>query len=76
MIATAWYDLSSRLQSNHFVLQRRNENPKSWLNKQRQLVNGKQIPFDECDINSSLPDFNDSCESSMLITVPLATPRR
>ncbi|KAI0445706.1 hypothetical protein F4803DRAFT_507050 [Xylaria telfairii] len=39
MIATAWYDLSSRLQSNHFVLQRRNENPKSWLNKQRQLVN-------------------------------------
>ncbi|KAI1753052.1 hypothetical protein F4782DRAFT_539799 [Xylaria castorea] len=41
MIATAWYDLSSRLQSNHFVLQRRNENHKSWLNKQRQLVNGK-----------------------------------
>ncbi|KAI0856325.1 hypothetical protein F4860DRAFT_506821 [Xylaria cubensis] len=40
MIATAWYDLSSRLQSNHFVLQRRNENPKSWLNKQRQLVHG------------------------------------
>ncbi|KAI8955222.1 hypothetical protein F4801DRAFT_587053 [Xylaria longipes] len=39
LIATAWYDLSSRLQSNHFVLQRRNENPKSWLNKQRQLVN-------------------------------------
>ncbi|KAI0457318.1 hypothetical protein F5B21DRAFT_512860 [Xylaria acuta] len=41
LIATAWYDLSSRLQSNHFVLQRRNENPKSWLNKQRQLVNGE-----------------------------------
>ncbi|KAI0472225.1 hypothetical protein F4859DRAFT_483535 [Xylaria cf. heliscus] len=38
MITTAWYDLSSRLHSNHFVLQRRNENPKSWLNKQRQLV--------------------------------------
>ncbi|KAI0518278.1 hypothetical protein F5B22DRAFT_600642 [Xylaria bambusicola] len=44
MIATAWYDLSSRLQSNHFVLQRRNENPKSWLNKQRVLVNGEH-PF-------------------------------
>ncbi|RYC57071.1 hypothetical protein CHU98_g9137 [Xylaria longipes] len=42
LIATAWYDLSSRLQSNHFVLQRRNENPKSWLNKQRQLVNGHE----------------------------------
>ncbi|CAJ2510831.1 Uu.00g064560.m01.CDS01 [Anthostomella pinea] len=39
MIATAWYDLSSRLQSNHVVLQRRNEVPRSWLNKQRQMVN-------------------------------------
>ncbi|KAI1175775.1 hypothetical protein F4777DRAFT_304693 [Nemania sp. FL0916] len=38
-IASAWYDLSSRLQSNHFVLQRRTEAPKAWLNKQRQLVN-------------------------------------
>ncbi|KAI0001550.1 hypothetical protein F4779DRAFT_622400 [Xylariaceae sp. FL0662B] len=41
MIATAWYDLTSRLQSNHVVLQRRHEVPKSWLNKQRQMVNGK-----------------------------------
>lgn len=40
MITTAWYDLSSRLQSNHFVLQRRNEAPKSWLGKQRQIVYG------------------------------------
>ncbi|KAI1196542.1 hypothetical protein F5X97DRAFT_334565 [Nemania serpens] len=39
-IASAWYDLSNRLQSNHFVLQRRNEAPKSWLNRQRQIVNG------------------------------------
>ncbi|KAI1118108.1 hypothetical protein F5Y14DRAFT_438917 [Nemania sp. NC0429] len=39
-IASAWYDLSSRLQSNHFVLQRRNEAPKSWLNRQRHIVNG------------------------------------
>ncbi|KAI1160037.1 hypothetical protein F5B18DRAFT_634237 [Nemania serpens] len=38
-IASAWYDLSSRLQSNHFVLQRRNEAPKSWLNRQRHMVN-------------------------------------
>lgn len=42
MIATAWYDLTSRLQSNHVVLQRRHDVPKSWLNKQRQMVNGKQ----------------------------------
>ncbi|KAK8107260.1 HOOK protein [Apiospora kogelbergensis] len=40
MIATAWYDLTSRLQSNHVVLQRRGDAPKSWLNKQRQMVNG------------------------------------
>lgn len=39
LIATAWYDLSSRLQSNHVVLQRRQDAPKSWLGKQRQLVN-------------------------------------
>lgn len=39
MIATAWYDLTSRLQSNHVVLQRRQDAPKSWLNKQRQIVN-------------------------------------
>ncbi|KAK7948787.1 HOOK protein [Apiospora aurea] len=39
MIATAWYDLTSRLQSNHVVLQRRGDAPKSWLNKQRQMVN-------------------------------------
>ncbi|CAK7214947.1 hypothetical protein SEUCBS140593_002362 [Sporothrix eucalyptigena] len=39
MIATAWYDLTSRLQSNHVVLQRRQDAPKSWLNKQRQMVN-------------------------------------
>ncbi|KAJ2904954.1 hypothetical protein MKZ38_006819 [Zalerion maritima] len=39
MIATAWYDLTSRLQSNHVVLQRRHDVPKAWLNKQRQMVN-------------------------------------
>lgn len=39
MMATAWYDLTSRLQSNHVVLQRRQDAPKSWINKQRQLVN-------------------------------------
>lgn len=41
MITTAWYDLTSRLQSNHVVLQRRHDVPKSWLNRQRQMVNGK-----------------------------------
>jgi protein HOOK3 len=38
LMATAWYDLTSRLQSNHVVMQRRDP-PKSWLNKQRQMVN-------------------------------------
>ncbi|KAF5001363.1 hypothetical protein FDECE_10967 [Fusarium decemcellulare] len=41
LIATAWYDLTSRLQSNHVVLQRRHDAPRSWLNKQRQMVNGQ-----------------------------------
>ncbi|ORY64289.1 uncharacterized protein BCR38DRAFT_343864 [Pseudomassariella vexata] len=45
MIASAWYDLSNRLQSNHVVLQRRNDAPKSWLNKQRQMVNGEIHPL-------------------------------
>ncbi|EPE09271.1 microtubule binding protein [Ophiostoma piceae UAMH 11346] len=39
MVTTAWYDITSRLQSNHVVLQRRPDMPKSWLNKQRQMVN-------------------------------------
>jgi len=39
MMATAWYDLTSRLQSNHVVLQRRQDAPRSWINKQRQMVN-------------------------------------
>jgi protein HOOK3 len=44
LMSTAWYDLTSRLQSNHVVLQRRSDMPKSWLNKQRHLVNGR-VPF-------------------------------
>lgn len=44
LITTAWYDLTSRLQSNHVVLQRRNDVPRSWINKQRQMVNGKMKP--------------------------------
>ena len=44
MIATAWYDLTSRLQSNHVVLQRRHDAPKSWINKQRHMVNGALVP--------------------------------
>ncbi|PSR85620.1 hypothetical protein BD289DRAFT_453226 [Coniella lustricola] len=42
MISTAWYDLTSRLQSNHVVLQRKDQ-PKSWINKQRQMVNGMRF---------------------------------
>ncbi|KAK4228404.1 hypothetical protein QBC38DRAFT_362050 [Podospora fimiseda] len=43
MITTAWYDLTSRLQSNHVVLARRHDVPKSWLNRQRQMVNGESF---------------------------------
>ncbi|KAH8175358.1 HOOK protein [Sarocladium implicatum] len=41
LMATAWHDLTSRLQSNHVVLQRRPATPRSWLNKSRQMVNGQ-----------------------------------
>jgi hypothetical protein len=52
LISSAWYDLTSRLQSNHVVLQRRHDVPKSWLNKQRQLVNGMH-PINSCRSQSS-----------------------
>lgn len=39
MISTAWYDLTSRLQSNHVVLQRRQDIPRTWIGKSRQMVN-------------------------------------
>jgi hypothetical protein len=38
LMATAFHDLSGRLQMNNVTLQRRSE-PKSYLNKQRQAVN-------------------------------------
>jgi protein HOOK3 len=41
LMASAWFDLTSRLQSNHVVLQRRPDAPKSWVGKQRQMVNGQ-----------------------------------
>jgi protein HOOK3 len=40
LIATAWYDMTTRLQSNTVVLQRRSEAPKSWLGRQRAVVGG------------------------------------
>lgn len=40
LIASAWYDMTSRLQSNTVILQRRAEAPKSWLGKQRVVVGG------------------------------------
>ncbi|CAO2648481.1 Nn.00g077480.m01.CDS01 [Neocucurbitaria sp. VM-36] len=40
LITSAWYDMTSRLQSNTVVLQRRSEAPKGWLGKQRVAVGG------------------------------------
>lgn len=39
LMVTAWYDLTSRLQMDNVGLQRRQDAPKSWMNKQRQAVN-------------------------------------
>ena len=38
LIASAWYDITSRLQSNTVILSRRAEPPKSWLGRQRIAV--------------------------------------
>jgi protein HOOK3 len=38
LMASAWYDLTSRLQSNTIMLSRRQEVPKSWLGRQRVAV--------------------------------------
>jgi protein HOOK3 len=43
LMATAWHDLSSRLQMNSVVLLRRNDAPVSWLNKQRHLLNATTV---------------------------------
>jgi protein HOOK3 len=37
---SAWYDMTTRLQSNTVILQRKSEAPKSWLGKQRVVVGG------------------------------------
>jgi protein HOOK3 len=39
LVVTAWYDLTSRLQMDNVGLQRRQDAPRSWMNKQRQAVN-------------------------------------
>lgn len=39
LMTSAWYDMTSRMQSDAIVVQRRSEAPKSFLNKQRRLVN-------------------------------------
>jgi protein HOOK3 len=38
LITSAWYDLTCRLQSNTVLLARRQEQPKSWLGRQRIAV--------------------------------------
>lgn len=43
LITSAWYDMTSRLQSNTVILQRRSDAPKGWLGKQRAAVSGAGI---------------------------------
>ncbi|KAI9684710.1 MAG: hypothetical protein M1829_000085 [Trizodia sp. TS-e1964] len=43
LMAGAWYDLTSRLQMDTLVLQRRHEAPKSWNNKQRHIVKTSRL---------------------------------
>ena len=50
---SAWYDMTSRLQTNTVVLHRKSEVPKSWLGKQRMVVGGSGSLV-------SWPDFRSS----------------
>lgn len=43
LITSAWYDMTTRLQSNTVILQRRSEAPKGWLGKQRVAVGGASV---------------------------------
>jgi protein HOOK3 len=38
LMASAWYDVTARLQNNGVSLGRRKQEPKSWIGKQRALV--------------------------------------
>jgi protein HOOK3 len=38
LMASAWYDVTARLQNNGVSLNRRKQEPKSWIGKQRALV--------------------------------------
>lgn len=38
LMSSAWFDLSNRLQMDSVRLQRRSENPRGWLGRQRQVV--------------------------------------
>jgi protein HOOK3 len=44
LMATAWYDLSRRIQNNGVSLGRRKPEPKSWIGKQRALVGPNSLP--------------------------------
>ncbi|KAL8791366.1 MAG: hypothetical protein Q9195_005904 [Heterodermia aff. obscurata] len=44
LMASAYHTLAGRLQMTNVVLQRHNETPNSWLNKQRRMVD-QQIPL-------------------------------
>lgn len=44
LVTSAWYDMTTRLQSNTVVLQRKSEAPKSWVGRQRALVGAGALP--------------------------------
>ena len=43
LMTTAWYSLNSRLQLNNVELQRGMQEPRSWIKKQRQVVNNATV---------------------------------
>jgi protein HOOK3 len=53
LITSAWYDMTSRLQSNTVILQRKSEAPRSWLGKQRAAVGNGSLVSKICSAVST-----------------------
>lgn len=43
LMTSAWYDVTSRMQSDAVVVQRRGDTPRSFLNKQRKLLSNPSM---------------------------------
>lgn len=53
LMTSAWYDMTSRIQSDAVIVQRRSEAPRSFLNRQRRLLGSPVVPVSQKDTMSN-----------------------